>query len=92
MKWRLEDLRGQSIGIIEAESCSEAVLYGTRNYIDRFHQAVDSKAWWEKQEASNTRLMEAFRRGFLKEGMSSEDAEKMSIFAVEEELWDEVKE
>jgi len=82
-KYRLVDVKGRQLKLIEAESMSHATLHGLRNYPGKFHRSVDVGAEEARREAGYQKIKASFRQGYLKEGKSPEEAERLAQIAAE---------
>jgi hypothetical protein len=80
-KWRLEDSKGRTIKIVEAEDHAAADIYGYRNFPVKYHHAVSLEVEEAKSEAVFVELRESFKKGFMREGKTEEEADKMADIA-----------
>ena len=81
-EWRLVDKQGKTIKVIEAADSVDATLFALRNYPAKFSRAVDLEAEKARQDAALVRLEESFKQGFIKEGMTEDQADKLAEIAI----------
>ena len=70
-RWRLEDSKGRTLKIIEAEYSAAADVFGFKNFPGKYAHAVNLEVEEAKAEAGLVELRESYKVKFLRESASS---------------------